>query len=180
MESEEGKRLQKEKDCLMVETIKYSPQKTCILTTEFLCNIKLEQIKSTKFLIGGHYISVSHLKNILSKTFDIICQNAQNWGHHRTNSSTALTTQCWIIWNIMELQIIYTCTPVLLQTYKYNWNIILMPQIHRPKYHVHLSALKWPYVILHVFFPKSTLEGKEGSEQLSKVYSHTCWISLRK
>lgn len=74
----------------------------------------------------------------------------------------------------MDLQIIYTCTPVLLQIYKYNWNIILMPQIHRSKYHVHVSVLKWPYVILHVFLPKSTLEGKEGYEQLSKVYSHPC------
>ena len=77
----------------------------------------------------------------------------------------------------MDLPIINTCTPVLLQTYKHNRNITPMPQIQKPKYYVHLSALQWPYMILYVFLPKSTLEGKEGSEQLLKVYPHHCLVS---
>lgn len=76
-QSEQGKRLQKEKDWLMVKTAEYFPPKTALfLTTEFLCDIKWEQIKSTRLFISGLYISVSHLKGVLNKAFSITCQSA--------------------------------------------------------------------------------------------------------
>lgn len=66
----------------------------------------------------------------------------------------------------MELKIIYAHTPVLLQTYKSNWNIIPMPQIHGliscSLIHIEM-ATRDATCLGYFLFSKSTLEVKKGS-----------------